>query len=259
VADRLVAPVAADPRASVSHEQSARLYQLYTEIFADRGSLCVTGNLEPVVSGLVKVETGLSTVSATSYLKQAAEIFAKPDVRTQELSHPETFIRTQALALWQSMGDTATPQIIAMIEGSATLEQLDLLGQQHLTQATRQLLEQFLQPKWFQTASVLGHARLFFNDFKPSGKPGSPWKPAIKLTDPKLRDYLGYMLLDFVTVDPDLDEMPLAAALEWSRQLEMEESFEKLLVRELKMKARDIKRLKEQAAGMLAKAEVEHE
>ena len=46
--------------------------------------------------------------------------------------------------------------------------------------------------------------------------------------------------------------MPLAAALDLSRQLQMDDVFEKLVTRELKIKARDLKRLKERATEMLA-------
>ena len=101
-ADRLIQAVANDPRASTSHELTARRFQLYTEIFADRGSLCVTGDVHPVVAGLVKIETGLPQVSAPAYLKQAEEIFANESVATEGLSHPESFIRARALSLWQN-------------------------------------------------------------------------------------------------------------------------------------------------------------
>jgi hypothetical protein len=65
-------------------------------------------------------------------------------------------------------------------------------------------------------------------------------------------------LLDFVTADRDLDEMPLAAALDLSRKLEIESEFEKLAARELKMKLRDVRKIKDRAAEMLAKAEAAH-
>ena len=42
------------------------------------------------------------------------------------------------------------------------------------------------------------------------------------------------MLLDFVTADPELDDMPLAAALDLSRQLDLDGQFEKLAAKELK-------------------------
>ena len=60
VVDRLIQAVASDPRALASHEQTARRYQLYTEIFADRGSLCRHGDLLSGIAGLIKIQTGLS-------------------------------------------------------------------------------------------------------------------------------------------------------------------------------------------------------
>ena len=255
IADRLLQAVANDPRAAASHQQSARWFQLYTEIFADRGSLRVTADIHPVVASLVKMQTGLAQVSAASYLKQAEEIFEQSNVKTEGLSHPEDFIRARALALWSRQGDAAGESIRAMIEGASALDELDLAGQVRMTQATRRLLEQLLQPKWFQTPAVLGHARLFFEDFQPAAAKDASALDALKFSDPKLREYLCYVLLDFVAADPELDETPLAATLELSRQIEIDAQFEKLVTRELKVKARDVKRLKEQAAEMLARAE----
>jgi hypothetical protein len=139
----------------------------------------------------------------------------------------------------------------------------DLLGQARLTQTTRRLLDEFLQPKWFRTPAVIGHAKLFFDDFRPTARISAASTEAdalseslvLNLKDPKLREYVCYVLLDFVTADPELDEVPLAAALEFSRRLDIEAPFEKLAARELKMKARDVRRVKDQAAELLAKAE----
>lgn len=259
IAGRLLQAVSNDPRASASHEQTARRYQLYTEIFADRGSLSVTGEVNSVVAGLVKVQTGLSHVSAEGYLKQAEEIFAKRNVATEGASHPEAFIRARALALWQEKREDATAKIVHMIEGSATLDELDLLGQAAMARKTRRLLEYLLQPKWIQTPAVLGHARLFFDDFKPSSTRDPATLAELKSEDPKIAEYLCYLLLDFVTADPELDEMPLAAALEVCEQLELQSQFERIAARELKMKPRDVKRLKDQAPELLAKAEANGE
>ena len=255
IADRLIHSVANDPRASASHDHTARRYQLYTEIFADRGSLCVTQSPDPVIAGLVKIQTGLSQVSAASYLKQAEEIFANGNVATEGLSHPEAFIRARALALWQEQREGAATHITSMIEGAAALEQLDLIGQKRLTPATRRLLECLLRPNWFQTPAVLGHAKLFFNDFRPLNGDSTTVCDDLKFSDAKLREYLCYVLLDFTKADPELEDVPLAAALEFSRQLELDAQFEKLAARELKMKVRDVRRIKEQATEMLAKAE----
>lgn len=259
IADRLIHAVASDPRAAASHEQTARRYQLYTEIFADRGSFCVTHDVHPVIAGLVKIQTGLSQVSPASYLKQAEEIFSSGNVATEALSHPEAFIRARALTLWREQPETAAAGIRAMIEGSAAFEDLDLLGQRRMVGATRQLLENLLRPRWFQTPATLGHAKLFFHDFEPAKAADASLCDELKSGDAKLREYICYVLLDFTKADPDLDDMPLAAALELSRQLDLDAQFEQLASRELKMKSRDMRRIKEQAAGMLAKAEVSGE
>lgn len=259
ITDRLIHAVANDPRAAASHENTARRFRLYTEIFADRGSLQVAGDPNPVVAGLVKIETGLSQVSAASYLKQAEEIFANGNVATEGVSHPESFIRARALTLWQAQGESASADISKMIEGTTSLEDLDLIGQKRLTSATRQLLEHLLRPKWFQTSATLGHAKLFFDDFRPANGDAPPLNHELKSADARLHEYLCYLLLDFVKADPELEDVPLAAALELSRQLELDAPFEKLAARELKMKVRDVRRIKEQAAEMLAKAEASHE
>jgi len=263
VADRLLQAVSADPRATESHEQTARRFQLYTEIYADRGSYCVTRDLNSVVAGLVKIETGLAQVNAAGYLKQAAEIFATSKVETEGLSHPETFIRARALALWSEQPDTAQAEISVMIEGAASLNDLDLMGQVRLEQTTRHVLEQLLQPAWFQTPSVIGHARLFFPDFTPGRASGNPQPPpdvgGYESAESRLQEYVCYLLLDFATTDPDLADLPLAAALELSRQLKLDARFEKLAAKELSMKVGDVRKLKEQAAELLARAEAPHE
>jgi Peptidase family M48 len=257
IADRMLQAIANEPRAAGSHVQSARCFQLYTEIFCDRGSFCVTGKLDEVVSGLVKIQTGLEQVSAGSYLKQAEEIFEKTKARTAEMSHPEAFIRARALALWSAGHEEASKHISAMIEGTVELDELDLVGQKRLTALTRRLLENFLIPKWFQTPAVLGHAKLYFPDFQPVIAKDAGLIEELKFSDVKLQEYLAFVLLDFVTADPELDEIPLAAALEMAKQLSIEDIFEKCVAKELKIKARDLKRLKEKAPEMLAKAEVE--
>lgn len=256
IADRLLQTIANDPGAADCHVQSARWFRLYTEIFADRGSFRVANDLPAVVSTLVKMQTGLAHVSGASYLKQAGEIFAKARVKTEQLSHPEAYIRARALSLWAGGESNAAEQINAMIEGAVPLDDLDLLGQARLTSLTRRLLQQFLRPPWFRTEAVMGHAKLFFDTFAPADQADESCFAEFKPGDTSLRDYFCYLLLDFVAVDPELEDVPLAAALEFARKLEIDGAFEKLAAKELKLRARDINRIKENAAGMLAKAEV---
>jgi len=263
IADRLLQTILHDGRAAPSHVQSARWFQLYTEIYCDRGALLAAGDTNAAISGLVKLETGIPEVSATSYLKQADEIFRNSKVSTEQLTHPEAFIRARALALWVEKRENATSDIAAMVEGSPGLDDYDLLRQAKLTVDTRLALEKFLAPKWFQTDPVLGHARMFFEDFKPLRQEGvgsletdADDLAARAADDKQLRNYLCYLLLDFVVADPELDDTPLAAALQFSHQLGIESEFERVASKELKLKARDLARIKKEAAELLAKVEV---
>jgi hypothetical protein len=257
IVDRVLQAIACDPRAEPSHVQSARWFRLYTEIFADRGSYLVTKNVEAVVSGLVKTLTGLQQVSAANYLKQAEEIFrsSKSKIKTAEFSHPEAFIRARALAAWASGAVDAPVQISEMIEGAASLDELDLLSQARFSELTRTLLEQLLRPRWFQTNAVLGHAKLFFDDFAPARSADESFVNDLKFDDPKLRDYLCFLLLDFVVADPELEQMPLAAALRMAQQLDIDKEFQKIAAKELKIRAKDLEKLKAQADELVAGAE----
>ena len=110
-----------------------------------------------------------------------------------------------------------------LIEGSPALSELDLLGQQEVAAVTRKLLNHFLAPHWFQTEPVLAHARTFFPDFTPltSAALDASTVEAIQKADPSLQEYFAYILLDFVAVDRQLEEVPLAAGLLLSEQLGM--------------------------------------
>jgi hypothetical protein len=172
------------------------------------------------------------------------------------MSHPELFIRARALRLWSEAAANMEAEVSAMIEGAATVEELDLLGQVRSTALVRRFVAQLLQPKWFQTENVLAHARLFFSDFAPAREDDPDLIGELTSDDPKLHELLGFILLDFVVADSELEDLPLAAAWQWSGKLGFEAAFEKLLTKELKMKARDLKRLKQEAPQRLAQPEV---
>ena len=255
VADRLLMAAANDPRAAASHAQTARRFRLYTEVFADRGSFAGCGQLEATVAALVKTETGLPEVSASSYLRQADEIFSREDATTKGLEHPETFIRARALRLWAENDASLEAWLAATIEGPLSLDELDLAGQQRMAKLTRRFLSEVLRPAWFQSPPVLAHARAFFPDFAPASAPDESVATELRSTDAATREYLCYLLLDFAVIDRDLEDVPLAAALDWSERLEIAEQFEKLTLKELGIGKRQFNKLKKESAAMLVKAE----
>ena len=247
--DRIAHAFAADARAEPSHVESARLLRLYTEIFADRGALRVTADPAPVISCLVKMSTGLSHVDAASYIRQADEVFAKSKARTDELSHPEAFIRTRALVLWAENAPAADAEIARMIEGETSLNQLDLVGQSRMTALTLRWVKLFLRPAWFRTDAVRGQVRLLFPDFDfaPEGFQDEELLATLREASPSARDYFCYLLLDFAVVDPELEQEPLRAAFLLASRLGWDERLEMLVVKELKLKKREAQRLRAEA------------
>jgi hypothetical protein len=255
VTDRLLLGAANDPRATSSHAQTARRFRLYTEVFADRVSFVGCGQLDAAVAALVKTETGLSEVSATSYLRQADEIFSRENATTRGVDHPETFIRARALRLWAENDASLETWLAAAIEGPQGLDELDLPGQRRVSQLTQRFLAELLRPRWFQSAPVLAHARAFFPDFAPATAPDESLVEALHSSDAAAGEYWCYLLLDFAVADRDLEEVPLAAALDWSGRLQIAQLFESLALKELGIGKRQLNTLKRNAAALLANAE----
>lgn len=254
LADRIIHQSAAHPLAEPSHGQSARLWSLATELFADRGAFQVTGCLETAVASLVKTCTGVSQVSGKSYLSQASEIFSKSKPKTDQLTHPETFMRARALQLWVEEDADLDAAITRMLEDDEGLDGLDLIQQVNLTKLTRRFLSWHLRPEWFRSEAVLAHARLYFPEFSAgAGDEELMARELAELSKPR-REYLCQVMLDFCAVDPDLEDLPVAAAIEQARAMECLSHFEKIAGKELKLKARELKKLKENAATMLATA-----
>lgn len=261
-ADRLLRMSAADPAVSDSVRETARLFGLYTEAFADRGGAVACGALEPAVAALVKVRTGLARVSAESYLRQAAEVCAAMKGRSDATTHPEIFVRTQALRLWceAHAGGAEEPLAIAAetwlrgaLEGSLDIDALDLAGQQRLGTLTRRVIGQFLRPAALRSEGMLACARQFFPDATPADGP-----------DPALRDtiapatgvhgYVAALLLDFAVADRTLDDVPFAQALTLAGELGLLEAFERLAATALKLSRRQLAKARADAVPLLERA-----
>lgn len=255
IADRVLHAAAQHPSADAAHHETARQYRLHTEIYADRGSAHAVQQLPTVVAALVKTNTGLPSVNGESYLAQAAEIFAQGKAKSEELTHPELFIRAYALELWTRQGEAANTTVRELIAGDADLGSLDLLAQAQHAALTRRFLAQLLQPKWFRTDATLAQAKLYFPDFTPSDTPDPTLLDDLRATGALLKDYFAYVLLDAVAVDRELDETPLAVALRWAENLGISAPFEKLVTKELGIKARDLAKLKPRINDLLALAE----
>jgi hypothetical protein len=254
VASQILAAMTRDPSANGSHLASARLFGLYSEVYCDRGAYLAGGDLAAAVCALVKIETGITEVSAESYLRQADEIFGKGHPRTEGITHPETFIRARAMKLWVEEPERAAAELQRVIEGPVSVAELDLLGQQTIANLTRRLVASFLRPRWLHTEPLLAHARLFFDDFHPADTEDPALAAELKDGAEGTRDYFCYVLLDFAAADRELEDAPLAAALLLSDELGLGARFRQLAAKELNLRQKALEKLEADASGIVAKA-----
>jgi predicted SprT family Zn-dependent metalloprotease len=247
----LVEALAQHPNADPSHVNTAQRLRRYTELYADRGALLATQDPLAAISCLVKIHTGLREVEARGYLAQAEEVLRRGAGAAKGDTHPEGFIRARALSLWHERASAADAEIAALIQELRTLDDLDLLDQLEATALTRSVIESLLQPAWFRTERVLGHARLFFADFAPTSEPAAPQR--LEVHD-ALLEYIAYVLLDFAVADPQLGEVALGYTLQASEQLGCAAAFEKAARKELKLTPQQLAALKQNATSMLERA-----
>jgi len=259
-AHQILDALANDSQTDGSYLESARLFALFTEVYCDRGALLATGDLDVALRAMVKMTTGLESVNAQSYLKQADEILEKHSLGSLNVSHPESFLRTKALAVWHDNQDENA--IASLIRGPVSLNQLDLLEKNVMAQLTRALIETLLQYPWIQTDAVMAHARQFFHDFELHAASGNRalsesnqdrLHSAVKNHDKSVKDYFCYVMLDFAAVDQSLDEAPLAACIVLCEKLGLLTHFSELARKELNLTKKAFDALKASAGDTLDK------
>lgn len=239
-AERILNHSLADLHAPASLVQTARLYSLHTEIYADRGAALVVSGPEPAITSLVKVHTGIVTVNAASYLQQARELDGDDAPLSQGVSHPETFLRSQALdSWWQQLAETDA-WLQRRLRGPLSLNRLDITGQVELTALTRRFIATFISAPALHSEAVLNQVRSFFPDW-------SDHEPVLDLStltaeriDASVHEYLHFIMLDLCLIDPDLRDDALLHAARTAQKTGSERDFLAVLKRDIKLPKREL-------------------
>ena len=234
---KIITSIANDYSNDLRFHETARLFDLYTEIFADKGALKICGDKDVVISTLLKISTGLEKVSAKNYLKQAKEILTKETGGSDGYSHPENYIRALAAEWMHEEPETAEEKIVKIIEGKLNVEHLDIFHQEKVEAFTRKFIQLLTIPTWFQTNEVEQLAKDYFKNFK--------FDDTTELTDDEIKmvkdaddltkEYLSYILMDFCMVDRELSTVPFAKAFELAGELDLVDIFEGIVIKELKL------------------------
>ncbi len=250
VADRILYDSLASGSAHASHQETYRRYALHTELFADRGAAIAAGAVGPAVAALVKIQTGIGTVDAAAYLRQAAEIEAQEAQASNAHSHPETFIRARALALWWEGTHDIQEWLATRLHGPLALDRLDLPGQLHLQHLTRGFIAHFLADADFASEAVLTQVRAMFPDWSGAEPALAPSELAAALSPgvgaAAVSTYLNALLIDLALADPDQQDSALLRAGRLARELGTFDGFEASLRRDAAMGKRELDKYKRQ-------------
>jgi len=249
VADRILNDALGAQAASHSHRETFRRYALHTELYADRGGAVAAQALEPAISMLVKVETGIADPNPAAYLRQAAEIDALETGVSVGVSHPETFIRARALQLWWQNAENLEHWLEAKLIGPLALARLDLPGQLKLQRLTRGFLTYFLSDVALRSEPLLNQVRMSF----PTWSADETAVPAAEFAgvDDSVREYLNALMLDLALVDPDMQDAALSRAMKVADELGSGEALLINLKRDAHLGKREIDKLRKQAFAVV--------
>lgn len=229
------------PGASASHAETARLYRLHTELYADRGGALAASQTLPAISTLVKTMTGLSSVDADSYLRQAAELDSEADI-SKRTTHPEIFMRAQALQKWWRGDADIDSWLQSRIQGKLSMQSLDLRRQIELMQITRGFLARLLSAPALNSEAAIGVAQSYFPDWNDEA-PIDVGVVAGDQVDGSVHDYLFALGFDMAMADGDAKDDILRAGADIARAMKVEDAYRNALGRDLRMRKRAITKL----------------
>ncbi len=181
------------------------------------GAACATAS-SPAVSTLVKVQTGIGSVDAAAYLRQAAEIESREAGASAAHSHPETFIRARALALWWEGAADLDPWLETRLHGPLALEKLDLPGQVRLQALTRGFLAHFLAGTALASETVLAQVRMMFPDWRDDEPAIGPEGLGPDVADDSVRGYLNALMMDLALATRTSRTRRCCAPARWRRR-----------------------------------------
>lgn len=250
IANRVFDHALAYPEATASHFETARLYSLCTELYADRGAAIAAQSANPAISTLVKTMTGLTNVDAQSYLRQSAELDKTADT-SQGTSHPEIFLRVQALDKWCKHDQELDQWLEQRLRGPFSLAALDLPRQHDLTEMTRKFFTGFLADESLRSDAVITQIKRYFPDWSPLGSSLEEGALGLSLAlgkvDKSVQDYFIALMLDLATVDRETRDEILVAGAKAARRFGALDNFRSALKRDLKLTRQNIDKLLAQA------------
>lgn len=239
------------PNISPSLIETARLLRLFTELYADRGGALACQSDRPPISTLVKVMAGLSKVNPDAYLKQAKEIETTGKAASGE-THPEMFLRAQAVNKWWLNDDQVDAWLDDTVRGRLSLDTLDLLRQADMTHITASFLNQFRTQLEFESDAIDQLIKPFQDTAQALQHPQAPaWSDTLEL-DSSLQDYIFALIFDLAMIDRDTRDAVLIEGGHQAHRMDALDSYRSAMKRDLKLRKPTITRLTKTAGQSAA-------
>lgn len=255
VTSRIAYAMANDYRSDDSYLETVRLFNLFTQVFCDLGSLRVCGDAHGVISALLKIRTGLAKASPEYCPNGPEEILAKHPAELADGSHTEVCLRAKALALFAERGEEAYGPVSELVLGHPGLFTLNVFSKVEVQENTRRLLQLLMKPDWMQTELHRAHAKLYFDDFRADAE--AVLTPALKhhleRANASLKDYYAYLLLDFVFCNPHRQQAAAGLALDLAGQAGLAEAVAKAFKKEMGLSEKKFDEFAKQAAEALGR------
>jgi hypothetical protein len=134
-----------------------------------------------------------------------------------------------------------------MIEGITDLDQLDVFKQKDLALLTRKFMQLLVKPTWFRSTLVTNLAKQYFADFEFDDEitADEQFIETISNAHSSIKDYLGYVALDFALVDGSLEQVPFGWAFQFTENMQMKEVFDAIVKKELQLSDKKLQQHKQ--------------
>jgi hypothetical protein len=212
-------------------------------LYCDFAAIKATGNIQDLITSLVKLNTGLEQVSAESYLKQADEILKRIESGSTGISHPEIYIRAKSLQLLHENFEENIGKVELLVYGKMDLHRLDIFSKKVVFEITKNLIDLVIKPKWMQSE----HAKVLYKQYFKSYQPKTDWviddafKAHFSNLHETTKNYLGYVMYDFAMFDKEITEPALGRILDLAEQLELEKQLKEIIKKEQKLSEKAFK------------------
>jgi hypothetical protein len=230
--ERILNAISEDSRSPISYFETARIYYKYTDLFCDYVSYLVCNDRKLVNETLLKVHTELENV------KQMNEFLCKEIDKNYHGPEPEIYFRLKLLELISSDFKNDMNVISPYIEGSNSISELPILEQKKWQEITYTWITFILSPPFMKSTLNLKHAKTFFPKFEANEafiENSENLKLKIENGNLTQKEYLCYILLDFVLIDNEIFNYAFLWALQISETYKVNVEFEKIAKKELSL------------------------